>query len=202
MKKILIIFAHPVLEKSRVHKTLLKNIPQVDEITVNDLYENYPDFDIDVKREQQLLLTHDIIIWQHPLYWYSAPALLKQWQDLVLEHGWAYGKTGFALSGKKIFNVISSGGGTGAYQREGYQHCTISEVLKPYERTAELCRMTYWPPFWVAGTHKMDLPQIKEYAGQYKQLLLRLKENDITEDKMKQVSRLNDLIEISQSNPA
>lgn len=28
---------------------------------------------------------------QHPFYWYSTPALLKEWQDLVLEHGWAYG---------------------------------------------------------------------------------------------------------------
>jgi glutathione-regulated potassium-efflux system ancillary protein KefG len=72
MKKILIIFAHPVLEKSRVHKTLLKYISGLDHVTFVDLYESYPDFDIDVKREQQLLLAHDIIIWQHPLCWNTA----------------------------------------------------------------------------------------------------------------------------------
>ncbi|MBO9202881.1 MULTISPECIES: NAD(P)H-dependent oxidoreductase [Niastella] len=202
MRKILIIFAHPVLEKSRVHKRLLHHIPHLDGITVNDLYENYPDFDIDVTREQQLLLAHDIIIWQHPLYWYSAPAMLKQWQDLVLEHGWAYGKDGYALRGKKVFNVISSGSSLQSYQREGYQHCTITEVLKPFERTAELCRMTYLPPFWVSGTHKLEMPQINEYGKRYNQLLQLLRQENLKDEELMQASCLNDLIEISQNNLA
>ena len=96
MKKILILFAHPALEKSRVHKVLLNYISDLDGITLNDLYENYPEFDIDIEKEQQLLVQHDIIVWQHPMCWYSAPALIKQWQDLVLEHGWAYSKNGYA----------------------------------------------------------------------------------------------------------
>lgn len=200
MKKILIIFAHPVLEKSRVHKALLHYISGLDHVTCNDLYENYPDFDIDVKREQQLLLSHDIIIWQHPLYWYSAPALLKQWQDLVLEHGWAYGKNGKALSGKKAFNVISSGGGMQAYQREGYQHCTMGELLKPYERTATLCNMIYWPPFWIPGTHKLDLTQMDEYGEKYRQLLIALGKSDFNEEEMVRADCINDLVEISKSN--
>ena len=200
MRKILIIFAHPVLEKSRVHKRLLHYISQQPGITLNDLYENYPDFDIDVKREQELLAAHDIIIWQHPLYWYSAPALLKQWQDLVLEHGWAYGKNAYALKGKKVFNVITSGGSLTAYQREGYQQCTIHEVMKPYERTAELCRMTYLPPFWVAGTHKLELPQINEYGHKYNLLLQRLRQESLSDEEMMQASCLNDLIETTSQN--
>ena len=104
MSQILVLFAHPVLEKSRVQHSLLQAVSDLENVTVNDLYERYPDFDIDVRKEKKLLLAHDIIIWQHPFYWYSSPALLKQWQDLVLEHGWAYGKNGTALAGKKIFN--------------------------------------------------------------------------------------------------
>jgi glutathione-regulated potassium-efflux system ancillary protein KefG len=100
MNKILIIFAHPALEKSRAHKVLLKHVDKLEGVTVNDLYENYPDFDIDVHHEQDQLLAHDIFIWQHPLYWYSCPAMLKQWMDLVLEHGWAYGKRD-SLSGER-----------------------------------------------------------------------------------------------------
>ena len=91
MAKVLILFAHPALEKSRVNKRLILAAGNIDNITLNDLYEEYPDFDIDIKREQQLLIEHDLIILQHPFYWYSTPALLKQWEDLVLEHGWAYG---------------------------------------------------------------------------------------------------------------
>ena len=85
MTKILILFAHPLYEKSRIHKALKKAIPETSDITFRDLYELYPDFNINIKQEQQLLIDHDIIIWQHPVYWYSVPPLLKQWIDMVLE---------------------------------------------------------------------------------------------------------------------
>ncbi|MCU7375699.1 NAD(P)H-dependent oxidoreductase [Paucibacter sp. O1-1] len=73
-------------------------------MTINDLYANYPDFLIDVAREQQLCESHDVIIFQHPFYWYSTPAIVKEWLDLVLEHGWAYGKTGTALKDKMVLS--------------------------------------------------------------------------------------------------
>src|ERR1044071_10222619 len=104
MARVLILFAHPALEKSRVHSRLVHHCKHLECVTFHDLYQSYPEFDIDVKREQSLLLKHDIIIWQHPFYWYSSPPILKQWQDLVLEHGWAYGSGGDKLSGKWIFN--------------------------------------------------------------------------------------------------
>ncbi|HEY0271818.1 MAG TPA: NAD(P)H-dependent oxidoreductase, partial [Chitinophaga sp.] len=81
MKKILILFAHPVYERSRAQKVLAAAAQQVQGVTFRDLYERYPDFDVDVQKEQQLLLVHDVVILQHPLYWYSMPALLKQWMD-------------------------------------------------------------------------------------------------------------------------
>ena len=93
-KRVLILFAHPALQKSRVNRRLVAAVQNLENVTINDLYEEYPDFSIDVKREQALLESHDIIIFQHPLYWYSCPALLKEWQDLVLEYGFAYGAQG------------------------------------------------------------------------------------------------------------
>ena len=146
MNRILILFAHPAFERSRVHRSLIEAISQLGGITIHDLYEDYPEFDIDVEKEKQLLLQHPVIVWQHPLFWYSGPALLKQWQDLVLEHGWAYGTQGHALDGKKIFNAITSGGEMEAYRPEGLQRSTIKDFLLPFERTAQLCRMTYFPP--------------------------------------------------------
>ena len=97
MPKTLILFANPALEKSRVNKVLIEGVRKLKNVTFNDLYEEYPDFQIDLKREQQLLLEHDRIIWHHPLYWYSVPALMKEWFDIVLEYGWAYGAGGNAL---------------------------------------------------------------------------------------------------------
>lgn len=89
--RILVIFAHPVLEKSRVNRMLLKRYSGLQNVTVSDIYDKYPDFNIDTEAEKQLLMNCDIIILHHPLYWYSCPPLLKQWIDLVLEAGWAYG---------------------------------------------------------------------------------------------------------------
>ena len=184
MARILILFAHPVLEKSRVQSRLLQQASNLHNVTINDLYQLYPDFDIDVEREKKLLMEHDIIIWQHPFYWYSAPALVKQWMDLVLEHGWAYGKRGHALKGKKIFNAMTSGGGREAYQDHGYNKYTISEYLRPFERTAELCRMIYWPPFWVPGVHQMEESQLDHYGQEYRSLLTALRDEKIPEEEI------------------
>ncbi|MDH4069676.1 MAG: NAD(P)H-dependent oxidoreductase, partial [Ignavibacteria bacterium] len=84
MTKILILFAHPRLEKSHVNAALLEAIPDRPDILLHDLYEEYPDFNIDIAREKQLLTDHEIIVWHHPFYWYNAPPLLKQWIDMVL----------------------------------------------------------------------------------------------------------------------
>ena len=66
MAKVLILFAHPAYEKSRVHKRLNLHLRSLDRVTFRDLYEAYPDLDINVKKEQQLLLEHDIIIFSTP----------------------------------------------------------------------------------------------------------------------------------------
>ena len=197
MSRILVLFAHPVLEKSRVQLSLLKAITGLENVTINDLYEQYPDFDIDVKKEKKLLLANDIIIWQHPFYWYSSPALLKQWQDLVLEHGWAYGKNGTALAGKKIFNVLTSGGSAKAYKKDGYNRYPIHEYLRPFEQTASLCDMIYWPPFWVPGVHRIEKSQIEKYSSQYRELLIGLRDEQINEEEILKLPFLNQLFNVN-----
>jgi glutathione-regulated potassium-efflux system ancillary protein KefG len=193
MSRILILFAHPALEKSRVHQQLIHHIPKTDDITFHDLYEIYPDFDIDVQKEQRLLLAHDIIIWQHPFYWYSAPALIKQWMDLVLEHGWAYGSMGKMLAGKSIFNVLSAGASNEAYGPEGRNRFTIRTLLAPFEQTALLCQMNYLPPFVMDGTHRLSEEAIKQFALQYNQLLLALANDQIQINDLQNVTFLNEL---------
>lgn len=146
MARVLVLFAHPALEKSRVHRRLIREAPATPGVTVQDLYEAYPTFDIDVPYEQALLTAHDLIVFQHPFFWYSTPALLKQWEDLVLEHGWAYGSRGNALAGKRVLSVITAGGGATAYAPEGFNRYTVRELPRPIEQTARLCKMEYLPP--------------------------------------------------------
>jgi glutathione-regulated potassium-efflux system ancillary protein KefG len=141
---------------------------------VNDLYEQYPTFDIDIDREQALLLQHEYIILQHPFYWYSAPPLVKQWLDLVLEHGWAYGQHGTALAGKKMLSVITIGGQREAYTETGRNRYGVRQFLLPFEQTARLCNMTYLPPFVVHGTLHLTGPEVQYHMQQYRAALTLL----------------------------
>ena len=191
MSRILVLFAHPALEKSRVNKSLIKEIENIENVTFHDLYEEYPDFYIDFKKEQKLLTGNDIIIFHHPLYWYSIPALLKQWEDLVLEHNWAYGSKGNALVGKKLIQVITTGGTSQAYKKNSFNRFTIREFLIPIEQTAVLCGMIYLPPYLIQGTHKLTGNEIETYAAEYHKFILNLGQEKID---------LNDLLKYETSN--
>lgn len=194
MKSILILFAHPALEKSRINRALLYAAKKVEGVTVNELYENYPDFYIDIVKEQQLLQLHDIIVWHHPFYWYNAPALLKEWFDLVLQHGFAYGKNGRALEGKTAFSVISTGGSREIYSETGKNHYTMKQFLVPFEQSARLCRMNYLPPFVIHGSHTISEEEIEDYASRFKTLLINLREEKYPADMLFSVEYLNDII--------
>ncbi len=191
MSKVLILFAHPALQKSRINKILIKDISKIENVTFHDLYQAYPDFDIDIKREQQLLLDHDIIIFHHPFFWYSTPAILKEWQDLVLEHGWAYGSKGTALKGKKFLNVMTTGGREEAYSKDGYNRNTIRDLLLPLEQTARLCGMEYYPPFVVHGTHRITMEEAQKYALEYKTFLRAAVKDNIDWENALKISRIN-----------
>ena len=179
MKKILIIFAHPALQKSRINQQLINGLDKITGVTFHDLYHIYPEFDIDVAEEQALLEAHDIIIFHHPFFWYNTPAILKEWQDLVLEHNWAYGKQGNALKGKYFFNVVTTGGKKDAYHTEGYNRFTIRQLLVPIERTAVLCKMTYLPPYVLHGTHSISPEEIEMHRKNYHQLLELLRDEKL-----------------------
>ena len=177
MARILVLFAHPALEKSRVNTHLARAAQSVSGVTFCDVYERYPDFFIDVAAEQHLLIQHDVIVWHHPMYWYSCPPLLKQWIDLVLTHGWAYGSGGHALEGKYLFNAITTGGGEKAYSDSGFNRFSLRQFLIPFEQTVRLCRMTYLPPFVVQGTHRMTPREIETHAERYASLLKDLRDD-------------------------
>lgn len=190
--RILILFAHPLFEKSNANAALVNSIPKSDNITFHDLYQEYPDFDVDMQREQEMLLMHDIIIWHHPMYWYSCPPLLKQWIDIVLEHGWAYGKEGTALKGKQLLQVITTGGKKENYRASGRDRFTITQLLEPFNQTAKVCNLEYLPPFVIHGTHSMDEEGYLKYAKRYNQLLVYLVNGNITFNEVSGFEYLND----------
>jgi len=190
--KVLILFAHPAFQKSRINRELVYAVKPISGITFNDLYEQYPEFDINVNREKELLLEHDCIILQHPMFWYSAPSILKEWLDIVLEHGWAYGSKGDALKGKLFFNSVTTGGPRQAFQPEGMHRHTLTELLVPFSLTAGRCQMIYLPPFAVHGTYAMEDEELKAYVNSYKSLLMALRDDRFDARKALKLKYLNE----------
>jgi glutathione-regulated potassium-efflux system ancillary protein KefG len=190
-KRLLVLLFHPRLESSRTNIRLFSLASSLGEITVRDMYELYPDFNIDVETEKEILEQHDVVVCQHPFYWYSCPPLMKQWIDLVLEYGWAYGKDGNALRGKWFMNAISSGGTFEVYQEEGRNRHTYREFLYPFEQTARLCQMEYLPPYVVPGANRMTEEEIEDYAIRYLQILNFLQEPAVDGNKVMSADYFN-----------
>ncbi len=202
MNKVLINFAHPTRSRSKINNALCDALAGLDDVTINDLYAVYPDFLIDVKREQSLCESHDIVVFQHPFYWYSTPAIMKEWLDLVLEHGWAYGKEGLALQGKIFLQAVTAGGDDSTYRRDGYNEFSIAELTSPYRATAKLCNMVWLPPFAVLGIHR-GLPEtkIRAYAEDYRRAVIALRDGTLDIEKVRQQRYLNSDLEAMIRKP-
>ncbi len=194
-RRILVLFAHPAVARSRVNRRLVEAARGLAGVTVHDLYEAYPEFDVDVAHEQALLTAHDAVVLQHPLYWYSTPAILKQWFDLVLEHGWAYGHGGTALRGKILVNAVTAGGREASYRRDGSNRHTVRELLAPIEQTARLCGMDWLPPFVVFGTHSLGDPEIEGHAARYRRALAALGDGSLDLDAVRGLPTLDSALD-------
>jgi len=192
MNKILVIFGHPAFRRSTMNTALRQAVENLEGVTFHDLYASYPDFLIDVPREQQLCEEHDIIVFQHPFYWYSTPSIIKEWFDLVLEHAWAYGSTGDALAGKITFQALTAGGDLTNYHPDGLNLFTIRELTTPFRATANLCQMDWLPPFAVLGIHR-GLPEKERtrHAEAYRRTLIALRDNQVDLEKARLAELLN-----------
>lgn len=148
--------AHPSPRTSTANRAMLQRIRGLDGITSLDLYAEYPRYDIDIEEEQARLLAHEVIVLQFPLFWYSCPALVKEWLDLVWEHGFAYGHQGDRLKGKILQLAVTTGGPQEAYRPEGYQHYELRTFLTPFEQAARLAQMRFLAPYVLHGALRAD----------------------------------------------
>jgi len=174
---ILVITAHPQMEHSRVNRRLMRSVKRLacntpgPSIAVRDLYALYPDYLIDVAQEQALLARARLIVWQHPIHWYSMPPLMKLWVDEVLAFGWAYGPEGTALRSKDLWLVATTGGPEESYRPDSYNRYFFDAFLPPYEQTAALCGMRFLPPLLLHGAHKVDEAEVAAHEAVFTQRL-------------------------------
>jgi glutathione-regulated potassium-efflux system ancillary protein KefF len=165
MAQILVVAAHPQLDHSRVTRSLMQAARTAGaQVAVRDLYALYPDYFIDVAAEQAALADARIVVWLHPVHWYSMPPLLKLWLDEVFAFGWAYGQGSCALAGKDLWLVASTGGPDASYRPDGYNRYFFDAFLHPYEQTAALVGMRWLPPLVQHGAHRIDDSTLAAHA--------------------------------------
>lgn len=162
MKTTVLVF-HPNLSSSNVNATLANALPE--EIEVRNMYALYPDFKIDVATEKAVLEASDRIVLQFPMYWYSSPALLKQWEDDVLEYGWAYGSNGDALHGKELIIAVSPGANN--YDRDDFAKYHVTELLRPFQATSRLIGTKFIKPFITVGASSISNEASQKQAQAY-----------------------------------
>jgi glutathione-regulated potassium-efflux system ancillary protein KefG len=172
--RVLVLYAHPSHDRSRANRALRAAIEDLSGVTLHDLYECYPDFFIDVRREQRLVEEHDVLVFQHPMHWYSVPSLLKEWQDAVLAAGWAYGEGGERLHGKHFMQALTTGAHAASYRHGGRAHFEIGELLRPLEQMAHYCGMRCLPPFVTHAARLVEEPAIEAQAARYRALIASL----------------------------
>ncbi|WP_368186732.1 NAD(P)H-dependent oxidoreductase [Aestuariibius sp. HNIBRBA575] len=177
MARVIRYYAHPGHRHSKVNALIDRAANQVTGVTHVDLYAQYPRFNIAIDTEQDRLRDHDVIVLQFPVFWYSCPALVKEWIDLVFEHGFAYGAGGDALKGKTLMLALTTGGGQDAYSPQGYQHYDLRTFLTPFERTAGLSQMQFCAPYTFFGAINADAPQIEAHIDGFCQLLGALRDD-------------------------
>lgn len=144
MKNVLIISGHTDLKNSVANKTILEHLSTLlPDAEIVKLDELYPDFNIDVKKEQQRLLQADVIVLQFPVFWYSAPSILERWMEETFQHGFSHGSKGDKLKGKKLILSFTTGAPESMYSHEGPMGYTIDEFLPCYKAACRLCQMDF-----------------------------------------------------------
>ena len=156
----LVLLAHPDLAHSRVTRRLAQALAAEPQVSVRDLYALYPDYWIDGDAERAALQAAQLVIWLHPVQWYSMPALMKLWMDEVLSYGWAYGPGGTALAGKDLWLCTSAGGSEQSYSAQGYNNQPFQTYLPPYQQTAALTRMRFLPPAVFFHAHRAETDEL------------------------------------------
>jgi glutathione-regulated potassium-efflux system ancillary protein KefF len=153
---ILVILAHPYPSRSRACAALVEAVRNMRDLEVRSLYDLYPDFDVDRVAEQSALERARLVVWLHPLFWYTVPALMKHWMDHVLVRGFAFGPEGGKLAGKDLLWAPTTGGDDAAFSAAGRHNHAFSAFTPGIEQSARFCGMNWLEPFVLHGAHEIS----------------------------------------------
>lgn len=175
-----LVYAHPYPDRSRCNRVLLEAVADLPGLQIRSLYDLYPDFDINAPDERSALELAGLVVWQHPMYWYSVPGLLKHWFDKVLSRGWAYGEGGNALRGKRCWWVVSTGGDDQAFGAQGMHQRPFADFVPAVEQTARFCGMEWQEPLVAHGAHRLSSEKLQQIAAEYRRRMQLALADEVT----------------------
>ncbi|RAX56788.1 NAD(P)H dehydrogenase [Helicobacter monodelphidis] len=157
----LLIFSHTYFKDSKVNKALLESAKDIQGLEIHNLNTLYPNGKIDKEAEITLLKNADKIIFQFPLFWFSTPSLLKEWQDEVLT-GIAYGADSKMLKGKKFQIITTLGGAESSY--DGHHGYDMKTLLSPLQSAFSYMGCEVLEPYCIFSANVENL-NMSEYVG-------------------------------------
>lgn len=141
----LVVFADPSLHRSPTSRRVTEAVAALPGVRVQDLYQLYPDFYIDVRRERALLEAAPLVAFVFQLGWYAMPALLKEWFDTVFKPAWALAPPG-RLRGKAAWAAVACAGLASDYRPGALHGRPLEDYLAPLQQTATACGMAWLAP--------------------------------------------------------
>ena len=149
MAKVLLILSHPFYDKSLANKAVVDKLKElIPKMEISHLEKLYPDYKIDIKKEQDKLKAADSIILEFPMFWYNAPSMMRKYFEDVLAHGFAYGGSGTALKGKKLIVSMTMGAPDEVYKDKMSAENVVGTGMGAL---AKLCNLKYEGTFATPG---------------------------------------------------
>ena len=153
IKQVVVLLAHPDIKSSQANKALMDAIKELEEVAVYNLYEMRPEDAFNVDSWSKIISQASAIVFQFPLYWMSAPSLLKT----------------PAVAGKALLVAVTTGSEYSAYRSGGRNNFTIDELLRPYQGSAIHAGMVWQTPVVAYGMGTADAGKnIAEGVNNYK----------------------------------
>ncbi|WP_429970415.1 NAD(P)H-dependent oxidoreductase [Fructilactobacillus sp. Tb1] len=166
--KTLVIVSHPEYHDSGTQGFLKRATEGLENVTWHYLSESEQ---LDITAEQKLLMQHDRIIFQFPMYWYSAPATLKKWEDDVLTRAFTFKNEKGMLAGKEFGIVTTLGYPEKDFQAGATEGFSISEILVPYRALAHRAGMKFMSPLVISQFEYMTPAEQTKLLIDYQQYL-------------------------------
>jgi NAD(P)H dehydrogenase (quinone) len=130
-------------------------------------------YSVDIVGEIQKLQAADLILFHFPMWWHSAPAMMKGWFDRIMAKGiaWEDGRIfeHGMLKGKSGMLVVSTGDPGSYYAVNGKYRMTVEQALHPINHgILALSGMNVLEPFVIEGLRGIEQVDLDRQLEEYK----------------------------------